>query len=223
MQGPVFEDFDKNNKSPAFLKKSKQAKINKRRGIEDGPCDPTHYGGSMSNLERANRMANNSKGKKMPTAPEIFLETHGKIGPDGTRVLQLERDKEVYGNYQELRREAEEAGETNINDNELWFKATQPHNRGNVFGMGSAQGLLYDNQPEMRSRGMSTYVPGPYTRIEMELEEEKKKSNELYAWMEAQKKKEEAQEERERKREEQYQMMRTYFQNCNPGFQGTPH
>lgn len=56
MQGPVYEEFTKLSDSPDFQKKSRQAKINKRRGKEDGPCEPTHHSGSMSYLERATRM-----------------------------------------------------------------------------------------------------------------------------------------------------------------------
>lgn len=126
--------------------------------------------------------------------------------------------------YEALRHEAEQT-QTEINENELWFNASQPHNRGNVYGLGSAQPIFYDSQTPTRTRDASNaYAPGPYSQLQMELEAANKRNAELFAFMESQKKKDEERDRREmerdareRLRQEELERMRTYFENCNQG------
>ncbi|KAL9227785.1 hypothetical protein vseg_003436 [Gypsophila vaccaria] len=98
MKGGSYENLLKHRETSEFQKRSKQAKINKTGGVEGGNVEPTHYGGSQSTYERALKRAKSNKGK-LPSAVEIFLDTHTKPGPDGEKRFQKKKDAAIYDAY----------------------------------------------------------------------------------------------------------------------------
>ncbi|XP_074321720.1 uncharacterized protein LOC141658832 [Silene latifolia] len=157
--------------------------------------------GSISALETALEMTKANQGK-LPAAPDLFFRIHSVVvdAATGKRELKSNKDKEVYGKYNEKLNEAgenedgqlenadteNENGDNQVSENvkkdAVFLKAVGGRKKGQVNGLGCADELFYKKTTRNKrtsSMAATSYCPGVVRQLEERVQQSEKAREQL--------------------------------------------
>ncbi|XP_021740865.1 uncharacterized protein LOC110707166 [Chenopodium quinoa] len=135
----------------------------------ENPVQGTHFQGSLSAFQHAIRMVAKNKGQ-LPTAPELFLQTHFKELPGKGTMPVNPTAKEIAEAY---KKKVEEASTQRIQKslNELYWETVGGRNKkGRVKGLGGSANLYYGSQMGRLSTSSLQYTPSLVSQMQDQME-----------------------------------------------------
>ncbi|KAL2922446.1 hypothetical protein RDABS01_013937, partial [Bienertia sinuspersici] len=179
MSEEVHETMMKRIQEEDFIKRSEQAKKNKRGGSLDNVIEPGHFQGSISASEHARREAAKNGGI-LPKAEDLYLKFHSREQVQGKgKELVGSKAKQIMGAYERKLTEYKEKG-IEIDPNAVYLMVVGGRKRGLILGLGTAGDLLY-KKSSSRSDKSSTYTPSILSPLSQRVEQQAQNRND-YNW-----------------------------------------